>query len=131
MPVTLDDNARALLDGKNLATVATLEPDGSPHTSVVWFLRDGDDVLFSSTGTRRKVRNLQRDPRVSLTVFDLGNPYHSVDIRGTATLTLDEGKELPKLVSHKYLGEDPMPEPAEVQRYVVRITPEKVTSFRA
>jgi len=131
MPVTLDDDTRALLDGKNFATVATLDPDGSPHTSVVWFLRDGDDVLFSSLAKRRKVKNLERDPRVALSVFDLGNPYHSVDIRGTATLVVDDGKELPVKVSQKYLGEDPPPEDDELVRYVIRVTPEKVTSFRA
>lgn len=131
MPVPLDDNARALLDGKNFATVATLDPDGSPHTSVVWFLRDGDDVLFSSLAKRRKVKNLERDPRVSLSVFDLANPYTSVDIRGTATLAVDQGKELPRKVSHKYLGEDPPPEPEDEVRFVVRVTPEKVTSFGA
>lgn len=131
MPVTLDDDARALLDGKNFATVATLDPDGSPHTSVVWFLRDGDDLLFSSLAKRRKVRNLEADARISLSVFDLANPYHAVDIRGTATLAVDEGKRLPVELSHKYLGEDPPPEDDDLVRYVVRVTPEKVTSFRA
>jgi PPOX class probable F420-dependent enzyme len=131
MPVTLDDDARALLDGKNFATVATLDPDGSPHTSVVWFLRDGDDVLFSSLARRRKVKNLELDPRVAVSVFDLGNPYHSVDIRGTATLVVDQGKELPEKLSRKYLGESPPPEPEDDVRYVIRVTPEKVTSFKA
>ena len=131
MPATLDDHARALLDGRNFATVATLDPDGSPHSSVVWFLRDGDDVLFSSTARRRKVRNIERDPRVALSVYDLADPYASVDIRGTATIAVDEGKRLPVELSHKYLGEDPPPEPDDEVRYVVRITPDKVTSFRA
>lgn len=131
MPVTLDDDTRTLLDGKNFATVATLDPDGSPHTSVVWFLRDGDDVLFSSLAKRRKVRNLEVDPRIALSVFDLQNPYHSVDIRGTATLVVDQAKELPEKVSQKYLGESPPPEPEDDVRYVIRVTPEKVTSFKA
>ena len=130
MPVPLDDHARALLDGKNFATVATLDPDGSPHTSVVWCLRDGDDILFSSLAKRRKVKNLERDPRVALSVFDLANPYASVDIRGTATLAVDGAKELPVQVSRKYLGEDPPPEPEDEIRFVVRVTPDKVTSFR-
>jgi PPOX class probable F420-dependent enzyme len=131
MPATLDDDARALLDGRNFATVATLDPDGRPHTSVVWYVRDGDDLLFSSTGRRRKVKNLQRDPRIAVSVFDRENPYHAVDIRGTATLAVDEAKELPVRLSQRYLGEDPPPEPDDVVRYVVRVTPEKVTTFRA
>jgi Pyridoxamine 5'-phosphate oxidase len=57
MPATFDEATRGLLDGKNFVTVATLGPDGSPHTSVVWFERDGDTVLFSTTSGRRKARN--------------------------------------------------------------------------
>lgn len=129
MAVTLDDSARRLLDGKNFATVATLNADGSPHTSIVWVLRDGDTVLFSTKASRLKARNITRDPRVSLTIFDLTNPYASLDIRGTAELTVDAAKELPLALSHKYLGEDPPPEPEEDIRMVVRITPAKVTRF--
>ena len=48
MAVVLDETTRKLLDGKNFATVATVNPDGGPQTSVVWILRDGDTVLFLS-----------------------------------------------------------------------------------
>src|SRR5689334_6541802 len=72
--VVLDETTRKLLDGKNFATVATVNPDGGPQASVVWILRDGDTVLFSAVASRRKVLNLTRDPRVSLTVFDIANP---------------------------------------------------------
>src|SRR5262249_19693494 len=131
MPATLDDDARRILDGKNFATIATLGPDGSPHTSVVWILRDGDQVLFSTKTSRVKARNLARDPRVALSVFELDNPYSSVDIRGTAELVDDPDKALPEQVSMKYMGEPPPPEPAEDTRYVVRITPERITRFSA
>jgi PPOX class probable F420-dependent enzyme len=87
--VVLDETTRKLLDGKNFATVATVNPDGGPQASVVWILRDGDTVLFSAVASRRKVLNLTRDPRVSLTVFDLANPYQSLELRGTAELTGD------------------------------------------
>lgn len=49
MTATFDDAARALLDGTNFATIATLQPDGSPHTSAAWYVRDGDSLLFSVT----------------------------------------------------------------------------------
>jgi len=97
----------------------------------VWILRDGDTVLFSALSTRRKVLNLTRDPRVSLTVFDTANPYQSVEIRGTAELTGDPGKSLPRALSHKYLGQDPLPEPDEVTRVVVRVIPQKINAFSA
>jgi PPOX class probable F420-dependent enzyme len=84
---------------------------GGPQTSVVWILREGDAVMFSTKATRRKALNLARDPRISLTVVKTDNPYHSVEIRGTAELTEDPGKSLPKVLSHKYLGEDRRPSP--------------------
>jgi PPOX class probable F420-dependent enzyme len=127
--VALDEVTRKLLDGRNFASVATLNPDGGPQASVVWVLRDGDTVLFSAIATRRKVLNLARDPRVSLTVFDTANPYQSAEIRGTAEVTEDPGKRLPRKLSQKYLGEDPPPEPDEVARVIVRVVPERVNSF--
>ena len=129
MAAAFDEATRDLLDGRNFATVATLNPDGGPQTSVVWILREGGTVAFSTTAGRRKARNLARDPRVSVSVFDTGNPYHSVEIRGTAELVEDTGKSLPKALSRKYLGEDPPPEPDEVVRLIIRVTPDKVNTF--
>ena len=129
MAATFDEATRDLLDGRNFAAVATVNPDGGPQTSVVWILREGDTVAFSTTAGRRKARNLARDPRISVSVFDTGNPYHSVEIRGTAELVEDTGKSLPKALSRKYLGEDPPPEPDEVVRLIVRVTPDKVNIF--
>jgi PPOX class probable F420-dependent enzyme len=96
MSVPLNDAARQLLDGRNFATVATLGPDGQPQSSVVWVDRDGDTVLFSVTADKQKARNLARDPRVSVSVFDIDNPYHSVEIRGTAELVEDPDKSVPE-----------------------------------
>jgi PPOX class probable F420-dependent enzyme len=129
--VTLNDAVRRLLDGRNFATVATLGPDGQPHSSVVWIDRDGDTVVFSLTADKQKARNLARDPRVSVAVFDLDNPYHSVEIRGTAELVEDPARSLPERLSQKYVGESPPPEPADVLRLVARITPSKVNEFSA
>lgn len=129
MSAKLDDDTRALLDGKNFATVATLNQDGSPHTSVVWIARDGDTVLFSTTAGRQKGRNLARDQRISLTVTDAQNPYHSVNISGTAELVDDPDKSLPSRLSHKYLGQDPPAEPEDVVRLIIRVSPQKVTGF--
>ena len=129
MAAAFDEATRDLLDGRNFATVATVNPDGGPQTSVVWILREGDTVAFSTTASRRKALNLARDPRISVTVFETGNPYHSVEIRGTAKMVEDPGKSLPKALSRKYLGEDPPPEPDELIRLIVRVTPEKINTF--
>jgi PPOX class probable F420-dependent enzyme len=98
---------------------------------VVWISRDEDTVLFSTTAGRRKGRNLTRDPRISLTVIDAQNPYHVVDIRGTAELIDDRDKWLPRRLSHKDLGEDPPAEPDGVARLIIRVAPQKATSFSA
>ncbi|MFF8967933.1 PPOX class F420-dependent oxidoreductase [Streptomyces sp. NPDC014995] len=129
--VSFDAPVRALLDGRNFASVATLGPDGSPQNSVVWIKREGDTVLFSSTDGRQKVRNLRRDPRVSLTVFDLANPYTSVEIRGTAEILPDQDKRLPHELSHKYLGIDPPAERDDEVRVIIRVVPRKVVGFSA
>ncbi|MGC1908174.1 MAG: PPOX class F420-dependent oxidoreductase, partial [Candidatus Dormiibacterota bacterium] len=73
---------RDFLTAPNLATVATLGTDGSPQATVVWFLLEGDLVLINTKVGRSKVRNLTRDPRVALAVFDSGDPYRSVQVRG-------------------------------------------------
>ncbi len=131
MSVTLNDAARRLLDGRNFAAVATVGPDGQPHSSVVWIDRDGDTVVFSLTADKQKARNMARDPRVSVSVFDHTNPYHSVEIRGMAELVEDRGRSLPERLSRKYLGTSPPPEPADTVRLVARITPSKVNEFSA
>jgi PPOX class probable F420-dependent enzyme len=129
--ITLNDAARLLLDGRNFATVATLGPDGHPHSSVVWIDRDGDTVVFTLTADKQKARNLARDSRVSVSVFDVENPYHFVEIRGTAELVEDPSRSLSKRLSQKYLGEPPPPEPAHIVRLIARITPNKINEFSA
>ncbi|MEU4873517.1 PPOX class F420-dependent oxidoreductase [Streptomyces sp. NPDC021608] len=129
--VRFAEPVRALLDGKNFASVATLGPGGAPHNSVVWIKREDDTVVFSSTDGRQKVRNLRRDARVSLSVFDLANPYTSVEIRGVAEILPDPGKRLPHELSHKYLGIDPPAEKDDEVRVIIRVVPQKIVGFSA
>jgi PPOX class probable F420-dependent enzyme len=131
MGLSLNDAGRALLDGKNFATIATLNPDGSPQTSVVWIKRDGDDLLISTAAGRKKEKNLRRDPRVSVSVFDLAQPYDYLEVRGTARLTEEGGRELIDELSHKYVGTDYTGDGPDAVRVVIRITPEKITGNSA
>lgn len=130
MTISLNDTVRQLLDSPHPAVLSTLNPDGSPQSSVVWVTRDGDDVLVSTERGRRKERNMVRDGRVGLTVFDLANPYLYAEIRGTATITEDTGRTVAVRIAEEYLGPGGGKEYAEgadgAVRVVVRITPSKV-----
>ncbi|MCP2343933.1 PPOX class F420-dependent oxidoreductase [Nonomuraea roseoviolacea] len=130
MSVPLSRSARDILDGPNIGILATLNPDGSPQTSVVWVGTDGDDVVISSEAGRRKVLNLERDPRASLSVFDLSDPDRYVEVRGLATVAEDEGRRLAATLAEKYEGsgggEEYLRLPPERVRVVIRITPQRV-----
>ncbi|MFB0630648.1 PPOX class F420-dependent oxidoreductase [Streptomyces sp. AB3(2024)] len=125
-----DDLQKVIDDTPVFATVATIQPDGSPQLSVTWLTRDGDDLLFSTTVGRRKEANLRRDPRVTVMINPANAPYTYAEIRGSATLTTEGGQELIDELSRKYTGKDYADfNPAsadDAPRVVVRITPRKV-----
>jgi PPOX class probable F420-dependent enzyme len=126
---SLTDKVRTLFDGRNFAVLSTLEPDGTPQSTVVWVMRDGDDVLFAFPKNRRKVANLDRDPRATVAIFDLANPYDSVQLQGTATIDEDPGGVRVDDLSHKYTG-GPYPGFARPnpQWATVRVRADKVTT---
>jgi PPOX class probable F420-dependent enzyme len=125
---SLTDNLRAIIDGRNFATIATLNADGSPQTSPVWITRDGDDLLVSTVVGRLKERNLRRDPRASITVIDHENPYNYFEARGPVTFTEEGGDELINSLAHKYTGDDYKGDVGtDNVRVVVRLAPEKLT----
>ncbi|MEU4801072.1 PPOX class F420-dependent oxidoreductase [Actinosynnema sp. NPDC023587] len=127
MAIILSAATRDLVDGRNYATISTLNKDGSPQSSVMWITRDGDDILFSTVRGRLKERNLGRDPRASVSVWDKQDPENYVEIRGTVTIVEDEGRALVDALARKYLdGPYPGEEP-DVVRVVLRLTPTKVT----
>ena len=100
----LPELARTLLDANVFVVLTTINPDGGPQSSVIWAKRDGDQVVFSTILGRRKTRNLQRDPRVSLCFYDPAEPYWYVELRGTVTMTQDGGPALIQELSQRYVG---------------------------
>ena len=131
MAAALSETARKIFDDHNYVVLATINPDGSPQTSVLWAKRDGDDILLSTVRGRKKTRNIERDPRVSLTAYDKVNPYNYIEIRGSVTLTEEGGRELIDELSRYYRGESYPEEPEGTVRVVVRLTPDRITGNSA
>jgi PPOX class probable F420-dependent enzyme len=126
MGIALSERTLRLVDGRNYAVLATVNPDGSPQTSVVWVGRDGDGVLFTTVEERVKHCNMLRDPRVSLTVIEWSDPENYVELRGRVSITPDVGRQIDTQLSWKYDSKDPVPDRAGAVRVVVRIAVERV-----
>lgn len=124
----IEGRGEELLSAKNFANVATLRSDGSVLCAPVWVdVQDGRPVLNSAEG-RAWPRNLERDPRITLTVQNLENPYEYVEVRGkVAERTHDGADEHIDALAKKYLGADSYPyrQPGE-QRVIIRVEPEHV-----
>ena len=117
--VELSDKARGLLEGPNLAFVADVMEDGSPHVSPVWIALENGYVTFNTAVGRVKERNMRRDPRVAISIADKDSFYDKVDIRGRV-VELIEGEEADRQIdtlAKKYLGKDEYPwrNPAETR----------------
>ena len=103
--IALTKKQAQLLNARHFATVATVMPDGSPEATVVWIETDGKYIYFNTAFPRLKARNLERDPRVAITVFDPRHPYDEVlAIRGRAELILEGADEHIDKLSRIYEG---------------------------
>ena len=85
----LPEGIRAFLAEPRYATLATISGDGAPHQAVIWYALDGDDLLINSRRERHWPRNLLRDARVSIAVFDAETPTHWIGVKGRAALLHD------------------------------------------
>ena len=120
----------SLFQAPVFAVLTTINPDGGPQSSVVWVKRDGDDVVLSTIRGRRKCRNMERDPRVTLLAYDPADPYYYEELRGTVTLTEAGGDALIDELSRAY-DDRPWTVRPDETRVVVRFTPAKVIAHGA
>ena len=128
----ISDAARELVESDALAHLVTIGADGSPQVSIVWVGLDGDDIVFASLGPRRKLDNIARDPRVSLSME--GTATNAMGLReylvvhGTARIVEGGGPELLQRLAQTYLGPGvkfpPMDDPPP--GVVVRIAAERL-----
>jgi PPOX class probable F420-dependent enzyme len=127
LPVKIPAAGKRLLDGRNFASIATVMKDGSPQVSPVWIARDGEVVLVNTSMGRVKERNMRRDPRVAISVFDMENPYRKMLLRGRVVEVVTEGAEehihalSVKYTGHRYTGLKP-----NEKRVIFRIAPASV-----
>jgi PPOX class probable F420-dependent enzyme len=129
MPTTpLPDDVKDILDKPVFAHVATINPDGSPQSSVVWVERDGDLILFSTADGRVKPRNLAADDRVAVSFTDPEDPYRAISIQGRAVTVEKSGNDLIHRLAAKYLGEERYPwlKPGE-ERVDVAVATERIS----
>lgn len=123
----LDDRIRSLAKGPNFATFTTLLSDGTPMTHVMWVDADEDHLLINTEVHRAKYRNVQRDPRVTVTVIDREDPYRFGEVRGTVVDQVrgDDARRHIDELSMKYRGRLYDGANIRSERIVLRIAPSR------
>jgi PPOX class probable F420-dependent enzyme len=120
----LDPDVRRVLDGTSIAHLATVLPDGAPHSVPVWVGTHGDHIVFLTGPGSRKARNLRHDPRVALSLTPVDNPFQPVVVRGRVVEWIegDAAWEIVDRIAAKYIG---APYPRDEERVVALIEPDR------
>lgn len=124
-----DSATRKFFEDKNIAFVATLMKDGSPQITPVWIDIEGDSILVNTAMGRVKQKNIEKDPRIAISIVDRNNPYHMVSVRGEVTeeITGQVAEDHIDKMAKKYLDKDKYPLRTEgEQRILLKVTPKKV-----
>ncbi|TCO54925.1 PPOX class probable F420-dependent enzyme [Actinocrispum wychmicini] len=124
MTTMLNAEVRRVLDGTPIAHVASLLPDGAPHSVPVWIGTDGDHVAILTGPGSRKARNLRRDPRVAISLTPADNPFEPIIIRGevVAWVEGDAAWEIVDRIATKYIGG---PYTRDNERVIALIKPDR------
>jgi PPOX class probable F420-dependent enzyme len=122
----INDDVRALATGKNFAVLSTLLPSGQPQSQVMWVDADAHHLLINTEVHRAKFHNVERDPRVTVTVIDASNPYHYAEVRGRVVETVrgEEARAHIERLSERYTG-GPYGGRIESERVILRIEPDR------
>jgi PPOX class probable F420-dependent enzyme len=103
----LNPAVRNAVESTSIAHLATVLPDGSPHSIPLWVSTLDDKIIFLTGPNSQKAHNLRRDPRVALSLAPVDNPYEPIIIRGRVVdwITGDEGWQLVDQIAKKYTGQ--------------------------
>jgi PPOX class probable F420-dependent enzyme len=131
MSVEIPQSAKDVITSGRLAHFTTINADGRPHTTIVWVDLDGEEIVIGKMMPDRKVANIKRDPRVSLSIEADGNQWgmqNYLVIEGTASVTLGGAADLLQELAYRYIGPGvkfpPMENPPEGM--IIRVTPTKI-----
>jgi PPOX class probable F420-dependent enzyme len=129
-PSELSPSDRELLRGENYAWFVTLRDDGSPHASITWVDATDTHVLINTAEGRKKDRNVQRDPRVTVAVQRHGDAYEWISIDGVVEdrITGDEGLAHIDALSRRYDGKAWTPVEGQV-RVILKIRPVRILRY--
>ena len=122
----LDPAIKELAQAKNFAMISFHLPGGAMATQVMWVDADDEHVLMNTEVHRAKFKSLQKDPRVTVTIWDNANPYRYAEVRGrlAGTETGPEARAMIDRLAQKYTGADYAPE-IQSERVILRIAPER------
>ena len=122
----IEEFVKRLAQGPNFGTITTLLPDGSPATHVMWVDCDDEHVLLNTETGRAKYRNILRDPRVSVVVWDADDPVSYVEVRGRVVETVAgrEARDHIDELSMKYEGK-PYANEIKTERVILKVAPER------
>src|SRR5687767_14415192 len=111
---------------QNFAALTTLLPGGHPQTQLMWVDANEQHLLVNTKVHRQKFRNVERDPRVTVTIWDMEDPYRFVEVRGEVVEKVkgQEAREHIDELSHKYRGK-PYQTQIQSERVVLRIVPSR------
>ena len=124
--MNITKEAIKILKGKNFASLATINSDGSPQVSVVWIDYNDNHILINTAKNRIKTNNMERDPRVSISVTDAKNPYYQITFKGIVkNISESNADDHIHSLAKKYLNQDKYPISDKEIRVIVSIEPLK------
>jgi len=129
----LDEDTVRLAQGKNLATVVTLMPDGQPQALLTWVDSDGEYLLVNTEPQRQRARNIRRDPRITVLIHSDADPWDWSEVRGRVVDTVggSEAREHIDKLSRQYDGSDFRDPIGPQGRVILKIAPDKINTPRS